>query len=334
MSTIVIILIALAALLSVVLVLVFSGVLSGPDEAQRHAAVSDSLRSLVAAQRSQGDRPGAAADRLDRGTLAVAAAEEGKKVRRHSSSGRMSLERRLRFARWPITALQFRAIQLSLTVALFIPAYLYSTVVVCAVELLLVPALVNSILSRSLNKRFKAFDADYPVFLLQYVSLLKTGLNTMSGMEAAAAGLDENSLVRAEVYLLIERLKLGLSEEQAINAFGEDVAHPEIELFVQSLLLSRRVGGNLSSTLERLAKQVRKRQNFRDQAVSAIVMERSSMYAVAFVMTFLFLYMLWSQPTLVLGAFNDPLGWTIFQSGLGLIAMGFYWGRTVTNIKV
>ena len=156
----------------------------------------------------------------------------------------------------------------------------------------------------------------------------------IQGLEAAAKGLDSDSLVRHEAELLVERLRLGLTEEQAISSFGEDVNHPELELFVQSLLLSRRVGGTLSTTLERLAKQVRKRQQFRSQAVSAVGMERGSIYAIAGIMTLLMIYLGFSQPDLVIPAFTDPLGSMIFQGGLFLIIVGFLWSRVVTNIKV
>ena len=172
------------------------------------------------------------------------------------------------------------------------------------------------------------------MMLMQFVSLLKTGMNVIAGLEAAGKGLEESSLVRAEIELLVERLRLGLNEEQAVNAFGEDIAHPELELFVQSLLLSRRVGGTLSATLERLARQVRKRQQFREQAVAAVGMERGSIYAIALIMTLLLFYIGFSQPELVLPAFSHPTGQNILQTGFALIVGGFYWSKKVTNIKV
>jgi Flp pilus assembly protein TadB len=125
-----------------------------------------------------------------------------------------------------------------------------------------------------------------------------------------------------------------LTEEQAINSFAEDVAHPELELFVQSLLLSRKVGGTLSTTLERLAKQVRKRQQFRKQAKAAVGMEQGSIYAIAFIMSGLLAYLTWASPELVLPALKHPVGNKIFQSGLTGIIIGFWWSKQVTNIKV
>ncbi|MCB0322874.1 MAG: type II secretion system F family protein [Bdellovibrionales bacterium] len=319
----------------VLLVLVTTGA-GGAVPGSQNAAVSNNLRTLVLAQRERtatAARGGQVAS--DKANLALAAAAEGDINRKKVvASSRLTLEKQLRYARWPITPAQFRGIQVLASLVLLIPAYLQFTVFIQLVSIIMGQAIVKAVLERAVNKRFEAFDKDYPVLLLQYVSLLKTGMSAIQGLEAAAKGLDPDSLVRAEVELLIERLRLGLTEEQAISAFGEDIAHPELELFVQSLILSKRVGGTLSHTLERLAKQVRKRQQFRKQAVAAVGMERSSLYMIAVIMGLLMLYLGWSAPELVFPAFDHPLGKKIFQFGVMVIIFGFYWSSKVTNIKI
>ena len=305
---------------------------------RQQAAVSNNLRNLVVAQRQRKDAA-ARGDTVvggdDARSLAFIAAEEGQHDQKSViESSKMTMEKMLRYARWSITPLQFRGIQIFLAVLFFLPAYLHATVFIQMLMFFVGYATPKTLLDRSLKKRFEAFDEDYPVMLLSYVSLLKTGMSPIAGLEAAGKGLDETSLVRAEIELLIERLRLGLAEEQAISAFGETVAHPELELFVQSLILSRRVGGTLSQTLERLARQVRKRQQFRKQAVAAVGMERSSLQMIAAIMTLLMFYLAWTAPGLVFPAFSHPLGMKVFQCGLMLIVFGFYWSNKVTDVKV
>jgi len=326
----IIVVILIAALLLGILLLTLGG--SGGGRQQQ--TVNNSLRALVASQRSTG-LPGEQAPKNQKQSLAIAAAAESKIDGKKSSSHfRLGLARRLHYAKWFITPLQFRAIQAFVTAFCFLPAYLHTTIFIQLMVIVIVPLIVDSVLDYAINRRFEAFDQDYPVLLLSYVSLLKTGMNAIQGLDAAAKGLDPDSLVRAEVELLIERLRLGLTEEQAISAFGEDVAHPELELFVQSLILSRRVGGTLSHTLERLAKQVRKRQQFRKQAVAVVGMERSSLYMIAVIMGLLLGYLIFTSPQLVVPAFSHPLGSKIFQCGIMLIVFGFYWSRKVTNLKI
>jgi Flp pilus assembly protein TadB len=103
---------------------------------------------------------------------------------------------------------------------------------------------------------------------------------------------------------------------------------------VQGLLLSRRVGGQLSSTLERLAKQVRKRQEFRNKAVAAVGMERSSIWAIGGIMTALIIFLGIKSPDLVVPAFQSATGQKMWQGGVACIVVGFYWMKNVTNIKI
>ncbi|MCC6220300.1 MAG: type II secretion system F family protein [Deltaproteobacteria bacterium] len=339
LSTVLIFLVLLVVVIAIAVIVVTVG--SGNKTGFREQlAVSDSLRAMVAAQReraAQGSTGMSNREKKGRNLALAAAAESEIKGERSSSASkitRMDLARRLHYGKWKLTPVQFRAIQVCLALGLFVPTWFISGRMVQLLALALGPTFLSWLLERSMMKRFKAFDVDYPVLLLQYVSLLKTGMSTITGLEAASKGLDEDSLVRAEVALLIERLRLGLTEEQAINAFGEDIAHPELELFVQSLLLSKRVGGTLSTTLERLAKQVRKRQQFREQAIAAVGMERGSLWAIACIMTGLMLYITYFQPGLVLPALTHPLGKSMFQFGFVTIIIGFYWSRRVTNIKV
>lgn len=332
-TLLIVVLVLLMFAVGIVLVLVLMGD-SGKSSFGRQAAVSSNLRSLVASQRTQQKRSANVSNSEENASLALAAAAESELSRKKAARGsRNTLEKKLKYARWIITPLQFRAIQLAAFIVAFIPSYLYGTIFIQLITPL-VPLMVGGILDKAVKKRFNEFDADYPALLLSYVSLLKTGMSTIAGLEAAAKGLDHGTLVRSEVELLVERLRLGLTEEQAISSFGEDVDHPELELFVQSLLLSRRVGGTLSTTLERLAKQVRKRQQFRQQAVAAVGMERSSIYVIAFIMTLLLGYLAFASPELIFPAFSHPLGMKIFTAGLMLISYGFFWSKTVTNIKI
>lgn len=298
---------------------------------------TSNLRNMVMSQRdfrAEVSKQGGKVARGGSNNLAIAAAAEGDVSKKNSNSSRIDLEKKLRYAKWPITAVQFRTFQGFSGIIAAAAVYNIATIYIVIMAFVMVPLLIGGILDRAINKRFEAFDKDYPVLLLSYVSLLKTGMSAIQGLEAAAKGLDDDSLVREEVELLIERLRLGMTEEQAIGAFGEDIAHPELELFVQSLILSKRVGGTLSTTLERLAKQVRKRQQFRKQAVAAVGMERSSLHMIAVVMGLLMIYLTYTAPQLVFPAFKHPLGKKVFQFGIMTIVFGFYWSKKVTEIKI
>lgn len=247
---------------------------------------------------------------------------------------RLSVAKKLRYAQWQITAAQFRFLQGAAILCAFIPAHSRNTAVMQITVVVLAPLLVMSVLDWAVARRFKEFDKDYPVMLMQLISMLKTGMSTITALQAAAQGLHGSSLVRSEIERLVEQLRAGVSEEKAISSFAEDIPHPEIELFVESLLIHMRVGGAVSSTFERLARQVRKRQQFREQAVAAVGMERTSIYCIAAVLGGLFVYMMYASPELVLPESRSHLSTVMFEGSVALILFGFYWSAKVTKIKV
>lgn len=250
------------------------------------------------------------------------------------SSTKLTLERRLRYARWKTPPVLYYGISAAISLVVVFLVSLKFNLVLTLVSLLSGPIFMGSLLNWFVDSRVKRFDNDYPAFLSSVVSLLKTGMNSTTAIESAAANLEDGSLVKEEVQLMLERLRFGVPEEKSVGSFGEDINHPEIELFVQALLLSRRVGGTLSETLDRLQKQVRKRQFFRASAKAAVGMQRGSIWIIVAIMAFMEVYLWFSYPQVVEDSLSNPMGWNVWQYAILLILVGIFWVRQVTKIKI
>ncbi|MFN4895185.1 MAG: type II secretion system F family protein [Pseudomonadota bacterium] len=246
-----------------------------------------------------------------------------------------TLRARLRYANlaW-MPPLVITLLQMLISLGLFAVAYVYLRLPLQIVAAALGPLIVNAWINMRITKRVRKFDADFAPFLLSVVGMLKTGLNPMQALEAAAESLDEESLVRQEVELMLERVRMGVPEDRSIGSFGEDFDQPEIELFVQALLLSRRVGGTLSDTLDRLSKQVRKRQTFKMAATGAVSMQRGSIYAIIAVIGAVQVYMYFMAPVMVVGAWTNPklTGWA--QGAVVIIFIAILTVNKLTKIKI
>jgi Flp pilus assembly protein TadB len=295
-------------------------------------AMRQSIRDMSAAQRSSRDS-----------SLADVASEEDrasdiggtKEIELRAEDNQASLQKKLKYAQLSqVSPYVFTIVQIVITAIAFFITRQYFEVILQVMSLAVGPLVVNTFINRRIQQRFKQFDKDYPQFLLSLVGMLKTGLNPIQGLEAAASNLEEKSLVRIEVDLMLERLRLGVSEERSIGSFGEDIDHPEIELFVQALLLSRRVGGNLSDTLDRLARQVRKRQYFRQSAVGAVGLQRGSITFILAILSGLELYLYLVWPESIITTWTDPTARRYAQGGLALIIIGIYWVGQITKIRV
>lgn len=306
-------------------------VLLGTGRGSARGGLGGSYKNLKASQRfgSGTDEAEGARGKKDKPNVFTAVGGE-KKV----ATAKLTLTRRLKYAQLPIPVVAFHTLEVGISIVTFIIVSLYFNVALQLVALLAGPILMRWIVNTLIDRRMKRFDADYPQFLLSLVGLLKTGMNPIQALEAAASGLEPTSLVREEVEMMIERLRLGVSEDKSIGAFGEDIYHSEIELFVQALLLSRRVGGTLSDTLERLAKQVRKRQFFRSQANAAVGMQRGSIYIIIFMLILMQFYMYYVYPSMIEAGLNSAIGWQVWQAGILVIMLGIFWVRQVTKIRV
>jgi tight adherence protein B len=291
-------------------------------------AVRSNIRNIVNTQRVQSEK----ASPRNSERISIFKTAQESKVQKVVDS-KITLQKKLKFAQWKLPPVAFRLAELGISILAFSFAVAKFNMAIQAISLMTGPLFMRWLLNTAIERRFKAFDADYPQFLLSLVGLLKTGMNAMGALETGAQGLEPGSVVRQEVELMIERLRFGVSEDKSIGAFGEDVFHPEIELFVQALLLSRRVGGNLSDTLDRLAKQVRKRQYFRASANAAVGMQRGSIWFIISILVGLEVYLYFVYPQAVVGAWNDPFGWQVWQFAIVVILLGIFWVRQVTRIR-
>ena len=262
-------------------------------------------------------------------------ASENKVQKKADTGSKLTLQKKLKYAKWKMPAVVYRLCCVGISIFVFVLVSQLFNILIQLMSLLVGPLVMSYILNRGVDKRFKNFDADYPAFLLSLVGLLKTGMNPMQAIEAASHGLNDGSLVKLECEMMIERLRFGVSEDKSIGAFAEDVYHPEIELYVQALLLSRRVGGTLSDTLDRLAKQVRKRQYFRMSANAAVGMQRGSIYFIIAILLGLEGFMAIFYPQAVFGSWNEPtgVGKQVWQTCAVVISLGIYWVNQVTKIK-
>lgn len=287
------------------------------------------MRSIVDSQRADAGEPPA-----DEGPSVTETALEQAAVEKVTST-QLTIRKRLKFAELShIPPYAFSLAQIVVSLVAFLIVRMYFDAALQVVSLLTGPLFLNWLLNRRIEKRFLRFDTDFPQFLLSFVGMLKTGLNPTQALQAAASGLDEDSLVKHEVDLMLERLRMGVSEERSIGSFGEDIYHPEIELFVQALLLSRRVGGTLSDTLDRLARQVRRRQHFRQSATAAVGMQRGSIWFILVVLMALELYLYMTWPQCIILTWTHPTGRKVAQGGVIGILLGIFWVRQVTKLKV
>lgn len=121
------------------------------------------------------------------------------------------------------------------------------------------------------------------------------------------------------------QLTMGLSMTAAMRALVYRVRLIDVRIFTTTLAVHRRTGGNLASTLERLAGVIRERLAYRRQMRAATGAGRVSATMIAAAGPMLFAYLFFFQPDYVNGLLVDPIGRALLIVAVFLEVAGLAW---------
>ncbi len=113
------------------------------------------------------------------------------------------------------------------------------------------------------NSRSKKITAQMVEMLGMVANSLKSGYGLMQSFEFAANQLDPP--LATEVKRMMRDANLGMSGEDALQAMGERIDSPDLELVLTAINIQRSVGGNLAEILEGVAFTMRERERIRGE---------------------------------------------------------------------
>ena len=107
------------------------------------------------------------------------------------------------------------------------------------------------------KKRLEKFNEQLEDALLAMSSSLKAGFSINQALESVAG--EKRNPISFEFNLLIQELRLGVTLDQALEKMADRLECPDFDLTAVAILTARQTGGELTSTLERLAAVIRER---------------------------------------------------------------------------
>lgn len=171
-----------------------------------------------------------------------------------------------------------------------------------------------------INRRLKAFTAEFPEAIDLIVRGLKAGLPVPESIRNV--GEEMKDPLGVEFRTAAEKIKLGLTIEEALQEIGERVPTPEYRFFVISISVQRETGGNLAETLENLSDILRKRRQMRLK-IKAMSSEANASAMILGSLPFaLFGILLLVNFDYVAVLFTDPRGRIMLGAALGSLSLG------------
>lgn len=169
-----------------------------------------------------------------------------------------------------------------------------------------------------IKKRTNNFNAKFPDAIELLVRGLRSGLPVTETLAVVAQELP--GPVGIEFKAIVDRIRVGRTMEEALNATGDRLGIPEFNFFCITLAIQRETGGNLAETLSNLADVLRKRSQMKLKIKAMSSESKASAYIVGSLPFIVFTMIWWINPTYIGGFFYED---RLIVAGLGgMVWMG------------
>jgi tight adherence protein B len=161
---------------------------------------------------------------------------------------------------------------------------------------------------------------------------IKAGQSLTQSMERVVENI--TGPLSQEFSLVLNKVRLGMSVEEALNEFGERIPRQDVQMFVTSVNILKETGGNLAETFQTITTTVRERQKV-EKKIQALTAQGTMQAIIISLVPFLLLFMfLVLDPNYVMPLFTKPLGWVALGLMLILQTVGLVVMKKVVTIKV
>jgi tight adherence protein B len=138
-------------------------------------------------------------------------------------------------------------------------------------------------------------------------------------------GRTESGPLASEFRRCAKQLEMGLSFETALRTLVRRAPLTETRIFAAALLVQRRTGGNLPTTLERLAAVFRERLSYYRHFRASTAAARGSVMLISCIGIGGVAYAVLGQPEYMQGLLHEPLGRMMLAGAIALQIIGITW---------
>lgn len=181
------------------------------------------------------------------------------------------------------------------------------------------------------NKRTESFNSQLPEICRAMANGIKAGQTIPQAIEMVAQNTKAPN--GPEFQRFNQQLKLGDSLETVMNGFRQRVPSKDVAIFVSTILIQQRVGGNLSAVLSNMAETLEERNRIHKE-ISTVTAESRSIAYILVVMPFLMALMMNLFIKGFLNVLFTPFGLILFVIFTAIVLCGFLLIKRITDIRV
>ena len=281
-------------------------------------AFTGSSAAKESARRLQAVRYRHSENTLDKVEAQLRKAVAARKPRMHqlagSSSRMQALALRLHRTgkKWTLPQYVYSSIGMMFVVALLLYLKTGALLLSVIVGVVVGAGLPHMVVSYFINKRASNFTTKFPDAIELLVRGLRSGLPVTETLGVVATEVP--GPVGEEFKLVIERIKIGRTMEDALQETADRLNMPEFGFFTITLAIQRETGGNLAETLSNLSDVLRKRAQMKLKIRAMSSESKASAYIVGSLPFIVFTMIYWINPGYIGGFFTED---RLIVAGLG-----------------
>ena len=213
---------------------------------------------------------------------------------------------------WTLSQYIYASVGLALAVAFLVFLKSGAPALALGIGLLVGAGLPHMVVNFFIKKRSTQFTAKFPDAIELLVRGLRSGLPVTETLGVVAQEVP--GPVGAEFKLVVERIKIGRTMEEALQETADRLNTPEFSFFCITLAIQRETGGNLAETLSNLADVLRKRSQMKLKIKAMSSESKASAYIVGSLPFIVFGMIYWINPEYIGGFFTED---RLIVAGLG-----------------
>jgi len=242
-----------------------------------------------------------------------------------------ALQHKLAAASIPLTPKEFVSILSGAGAILLLLAFVWGLLPSLAVAAALY-GLVFVLLKQLPERRKRKMAAQLGDALLLISSALKSGYSIVQAIDLVAR---ENMQPLSEQFqTLTQSLKLGEPFEKALSDFGKRLDIEELTLVVDTILITRETGGNVTQVIDELMEVMRENEKLAEEVKAVSAQGRMSAWVIGMLPLFLFFFLFAISPDYMSALVNNVIGIILLAVAAGSQAIGIFIIRKMINFKI
>ena len=168
------------------------------------------------------------------------------------------------------------------------------------------------------------------------MTIMSNGIKAGQSLTQSMERVSENMTgpLPQEFTLILNKVRLGMSVEDALNEFGERIPRQDVQMFVTAVVILKETGGNMAETFTTIVTTVRERQKVEKKIEAMTAQGNMQAIIVTMVPLILLGVFLLMDPNYVMPLFTKPLGWVCLAIIITLQIIGLIVMRKIVTIKV